>query len=65
MGEHLIAESENCNDGIRYDEGSGGLAAQDRAFRRRVDMEEMCENAPWILCPHGGEDDNETRGARA
>ena len=46
MGEHLIAESENGNDGIRYDEGSGSLAAQDNVFRRRVDMEEMCENAP-------------------
>ena len=28
MGERLFAESENVNDGIRYDGGGGGLAVQ-------------------------------------
>ena len=38
--EHLFAESENGNDGIRHDEGGRGLAAQGQENEARQDADQ-------------------------
>ena len=50
---------------VQYSDGIGDLehdalhtrGCKMKVFRRRVDMKELYENAPWILCPFGGGDE--------
>ena len=44
-------------DGVGEDDDLHSRGCRVKVFRRKVDMEEMCENVPLILCPFGGEDE--------
>ena len=45
------------SDGVGEHDDLHSRGCRVKVFRRRVDMEELYEDAPWMLCPFGGGDE--------
>ena len=45
------------SDGVGEHDDLHSRGCRVKVFRRRVDMDELCDSTPWLLCPFGGSDE--------